>query len=347
MRNLQTLSVPQRRLVFFLILIGVLMLLGALVWFVLDQVINTGARQLSVGLTPQTTVREFAALPDDDAYPSAVAVGADGTVYTGSYATGAVWAITPNGETVFELPGTRDNIGAAIGLAVMPSGDVLIVDQEDTDPRSSGGTIWRYAGGEVSFFADIPDDQGFVAPNDITLDAQGRVYVTDPGRNEVWRFASEGSGGASGELFWTPPPLEEGSAVSRRGITGIAYDAANDALIITDAEANEIYRVNVADASSERIYFHGDRATPPGFDGITVTPDGAVYVAALGQNGIARVVDNNLEYVAGLFRGAVDVEYAAPNRLYVPNFDQASIVLPLIEPQLPFAVDVITLGEAE
>ncbi|MCZ2097353.1 MAG: hypothetical protein LC121_14045 [Anaerolineae bacterium] len=51
--------------------------------------------------------------------------------------------------------------------------------------------------------------------------------------------------------------------------------------------------------------------------------------------------DGRLDYVAGLFRGSSDVEYAAPNRLYVTNFDQASIVIPVVRPQLPFAIDVI------
>ncbi len=350
MRNLQRLSVGQRRIVFFLIVFGVLLLFVALAWLLIASAINPNTRQMSIALIPSVSVREFAALPDADAYPSTVAVSADGTVYTGSFASGAVWAIPSDGGTVLELPNTRANIGAVMGLAITPAGDLLIVDQNDTDPRTVGGVVWRWREGDVRFFAEIPDDRGFVAPNDITLDAQGRAYVTDSGRNEVWRFAPEGSGGAGGELFWTPPPLEDGLPVRQRAITGIAYDALNDALIITDAEAHEIYRVQVDDAAAEsavgeRIYAHGDRATPPGFDGVTVSPDGVIYVAALGQNGIARVEDNDLAYIAGLFRGAVDVEFAAPNRLYVPNFDQASIVIPLVQPQLPFALDVVTLGE--
>ena len=50
--------------------------------------------------------------------------------------------------------------------------------------------------------------------------------------------------------------------------------------------------------------------------------------------------------IAGHFRGASDVEFAAPNRLYVTNFDQSSIVLPIVRPQLPFAIDVIELSPA-
>ncbi|MEP7293048.1 MAG: hypothetical protein ABI835_14800, partial [Chloroflexota bacterium] len=98
------------------------------------------------------------------------------------------------------------------------------------------------------------------------------------------------------------------------------------------------------DDATEVLYHHGGRATPPGFDGAVVTPDGTLYVAALGQNGIARVEDGRLDYIAGLFRGSSDVDFGAPNCLYVTNFDQSSIVIPVVRPQLPFALDVIELA---
>ena len=99
----------------------------------------------------------------------------------------------------------------------------------------------------------------------------------------------------------------------------------------------------VNDGTTEVVYHHGDRANPPGFNGVTVAPDGTIYVAVLGQNGVATVDDGKLDYIAGLFRGSSDVAYAEPNRLYVSNFDQTSIVVPVVRPQLPFALDVIEL----
>lgn len=334
-RAMQNFTVWQRRLVFFLIFGGGLVALVAVTLLLITNSLNSSKRQLSVSLLPDITVRQFAALPDDNSYPAAVAAAPDGTVYTGSYGSGTVWSITPDG-TVTEVPGTRDGIGAAMGLAVAPDGSLLVVDQLDTDPRTSGGKLVRVADGAVTTFAE----RGFVAPNDVTIDAAGRVYVSDSGANEVWRFDADGGNGA----VWWEAPATEGKS-PRPALTGLAYDPVRDAIIVTDPEVNDIYSIGVADAQAEVIYHHGDRENPPGFDGATVTPDGTLYVAALGQNGIARVDDGKLDYIAGLFRGSSDVAFAAPNLLYVTNFDQSSIVIPLVHPELPFALDVIELGQ--
>ena len=72
--------------------------------------------------------------------------------------------------------------------------------------------------------------------------------------------------------------------------TGLAYDASKNAILITDSINDTLYRIPVDAADkSELLYWHKGRANPPGFDGLTVTPQGVIYVAALGQRGIARL----------------------------------------------------------
>lgn len=342
LRNLQRLPVWQRSIIFFTILIGVILGLIGVTLLLIGSSFATAPRQQGQALVPEATVSQFAALPDDDAYPSALTVGPDGAVYTGSFATGAVWRIEVDGTVGAELPGTRDTIGAFMGAAVADDGTLIVIDQGDTDPRTMGGALWRVdaAAGTVTAFTDFRPESGWAAPNDITIDGQGRVYVSDAGRNEVYRFEADGSGGA---VWWVAPVV---AGEPRVAVTGLTYDPTSNTLLITEPELNRIYRVGVDDDTNELIYRHGDRANPPGFDGITVTSDGTIYTAALGQNGIALVDDGDLDYIAGLFRGASDVAFAPPNRLYVTNFDQAALVLPLIQPQLPFAIDVIELTAA-
>jgi hypothetical protein len=68
-------------------------------------------------------------------------------------------------------------------------------------------------------------------------------------------------------------------------------------------------------------------------------------VAALGQNGVAQVAGGELAYIAGLFRGASDVDYdPTSDSLYVTNWNQTPLVIPGDLPQLPFALDVIDLS---
>lgn len=335
--NIQRLTLAQRRLVFFMIVVGGLFLLLGLTLLLLAGAFNA-SRSQGVALQPNVLLREFAQLPDDDAYPMAIAAASDGTLYTGSYATGAIWLIDGQGG-VTEIGSTRETIGALAGLIVTADGSLIAVDHQDTDPRTVGGALWRISlTGDVVPFGQPPADGGWFAPNDLALDSLGRVYVSDAGRNEIWRFEPDGSGGS----VWWVPPLREGDP--RAALTGLAYDPVTDSIIISDPEVNRIYAAPVSGAQAEIVlYDHGDRPNAPGFDGLEVTPDGTIYVAALGQNGVAAVRENELIYTAGLFRGSSDIAFVAPNRLYVTNFDGSSLILPLLQPSLPFAIDQITL----
>lgn len=336
LQNIQRLRPVQRLIVFILIFGGGLFALIALTVVLISGTINT--RTASQALTSEVKVREFAALPDNDAYPAALAVAGDGSVYTGSYKSGALWKISPQGA-ISEVPGSREALGAISGLAAGKDGSVYIVDQDDADPRTSGGRIQRLnPDGTISLFAAQPDTQGFVSPDDIALDGTGNLYVSDRGRDVIWRFTADGTGTA----WWTAPTLE---GVQSYEPTGLAYDASHDALLVTDGLNNLVYRVSLRDASSELLYQHGERPNPPGLDGVTITPEGAIYIAALGQNGIARLEGDALVYVAGLFRGSSDVDYdPETKRLYVTNFDSASLAYPVLIPRLPFALDVIELS---
>jgi sugar lactone lactonase YvrE len=358
-KDFRSLSLAQRRLVFFLVFGGGLALIVGVTVILAASALNSGQRQLSRALVDGVVVREFAALPDSDAYPAAVAVAPDGTVYTGSFGSGALFRITPDGA-VSEIAGAREVIGAAFGLAVAPDGALLVIDQIDTDPRSAGGALIRVPltsdgalAGEIDpFFALPADGQGYLSPHDVAVAPDGAIYVSDSGRNQVFRFNADGSGGA---VWWTPP-----SSSSRIAVGGLAVDPVTESLLITEPEQNTIFRVRLADGSTDALYQHQPgQPNPPGFNGITVTPDGVVYAAALGQNGVAIVQPpdapsgdpNNpgstLLYIAGLFRGASDVAFdPSRNRLFVTNFDQSALVIPLVQPQLPFAIDVIELGAA-
>lgn len=336
LQNIQRLPRGQRLLIFALVFGGGLFALVVITVLLIRGQLTPTERSLGIALNTDVIVSPFAALPDEDAYPAALAVAADGRVYTGSYKTGKLWLITPQGE-VSLVATTGEAIKAITGLAIGTDGTLYIVDQTDADPRTDGGSLKRMAAdGTVTAFATIMDDKGFISPDDVTLDATGQVYVSDRARAEVWRFDKDGSGGT---VWWTPPQLE---GVDHYAPTGLAYDTANKAILITDGMTDSIYRVPVdAPDQSELLYWHKGRINPPGFDGLTVTPQGVIYMAALGQRGIARLDGETLTYIAGLFRGPSDVDYAAPDKLYVTNWDQYSLAVAASKPSLPFALDVI------
>jgi sugar lactone lactonase YvrE len=336
LRRIQSLPQGQRRIVFGAFIVGGLLLISGATVLLLVLSLNIG-RDQSIALVEGVQTAEFAVLPDDDAYPAAVAVGVDGTVYTGSFVTGTVWSIAPDG-TVSELPGTRGVIGAVAGLAAAPDGTLYIVDQLDASPLQLGGEIWqRSPDGELSTLPSPPDERCYVRPDDVAVDAAGAVYISDRGRGEVWRWDAD----TGLTLWWTPPTLDDEQSPAP---TGLAYDPVHGALIVSDTRLNTLYRVAIASAEAELLYAHsGDFA--PGFDGVTVGAAGTIYAAAPGQNGLVALRAGELEYLAGVFRGISDVAYA-DGRIYATNFDSFSLVVPLVRPRLPFALDVITLADA-
>lgn len=339
LQQLARMQQRQRVLIFVLLFVGGLMLIIAVTVFLILWSINTTPRELAVAVVDTITVTEFAQLPDDDAYPARVAVGADGLIYTGSYATGALWIIGSAGQPN-EFPDVRDAVGSLTGLDVAADGTLYLLDRLTFNPRSAGGTIWRVSPqGIVTELGGIPDETGFIAPGDLTLDADGNLYVTDRGRREVWRFAGDGSAAA---LVWTVPGDDE--RATEVVPTGIAYDASTSTLIVSDSEAGTIFRVNPANGQSSIVYRYPGQTHPPGFDGVTVAPDGTIYAAALGQRSVVQVQNGDIVYLARGFRGGSDVAYHN-GRLIVTNFDQRSLVLPGLEPQRPFALDVIELGQ--
>lgn len=330
-RRLQALPLRRRRIaVGLLFAAGLLVILLITLLLILLTFNAGGRRESAVALEAGVRVREFAALPDDDAYPAAISAAPEGALYTGSFVSGAIWRVSPQGQ-VEELPGTRGALGAVAGLQAAPEGVLYIIDQWDASPLSTGGALLlREADGRLRVLAD-----DFSEPDDVTRDEAGNVYVSDRGAGLVWRLTSAGDSGP----WWRPPA---GDALASP--TGLAWDATRGALVVTDSAREAIYRV-YADGTSETLYRHGEAEHAPGLDGVTVTPQGQILVAAQSQNGLALLEDGELRYLAGVFRGISDLAWSA-GRIYATNFDSFSLVVGLLRPRLPFALDVIDAGAA-
>jgi sugar lactone lactonase YvrE len=306
--------------------------------------VNGTPRISSIVLNDDYTVREFVQLPGDEAYPNALALAADGTLYSGSYLTGAVWAISPDAD-LRELTDTADMFGSVTGLTVLPDNTLVVLDR--IDPlQSQGAVLWRIPeAGTPEKFAEIPAKATLI-PYDLTSDADGNLYVTiivNGGADEVLRFAPDGTQ----SVWWTAP--------DNATITGLAYDASRASLIVVDTQQSVIYAIPVDTAdtgqAAEVLYRHTEARPIPGFDGIAAAPDGTLYIAALGLNRVVRLdVDAAaLTELAGAFRGSSRVAYDTERqRLYVNNWDQRSLLpekLVFIEidvlPRLPFSIDVV------
>lgn len=313
-------------------------LIALMTWWV----IGSAPRSQAVAVAEGIRVAEFAALPDDDAYPAALAIDAAGGLYTGSYQSGALWSISPEGE-VREIAGSRERIGSVSGLDLAPDGALYVLDRIDP-VAAKGASIWRFKDGELRLLFTIPKDEGasdgIMLPDDIAVDSDGRIYISDRA-GRIFRVSAEGErldGGVGGA--W------RNSCNGPCAPTGLAYDRANDDILFTDGALDSAHRIGGLDLQSssyERIYSAEDDPDY-GFDGITVSPDGDIYIALLNWNRVARLDAGELVMLAKDFRGASDVAYdPARDRLYATNWNQFGLAFGT-SPQLPFAIDVIHLS---
>lgn len=332
LQRIQMLSRPQRIFIFALIFIGGIALIVAVTLILITFTMSSQPRAQAQALVEGVVVREFAQFPDDDAYPAVISVAPDGMLYTGSYATGTVFEISQDG-VVLEIPQTREIIGSVAGITVGADGRLYVFDRLVDNPRSAGGVIWRFFAGDTpQEWGMLNDERGFVSPEDILALPNGDIIVADRGRREIWRFDAEGNG----TLFWS------NSGTLDLHPTGLAYDPLHEAVLVTDSGENRVYRLPLSGGSGQLVYSHPVNDATPDFTGIAIGDDGTIYIAALGGGVLAipATGGDTFTTLAINFRGARDVGYY-DGRLFVTNFDSASLVSPLMSPQLPFAIDVI------
>lgn len=329
-----------RALVFLILalLIGAAVIVLATWW-----VIGSAPRSIAVAVDESVTVAEFITLPDDDSYPAALAIADDGTIYSGSYASGALWMINPE-HYISEVDTIRERVGSITGMDVAPDGTLYILDRI-TPLDAKGAVIWTYADGNLSSLAEIPSDPtlGVNLPDDIAVDAAGYIYISDRDPARVLRYSSDGENLG---VWWTPPPATDIAGAP----TGLAYDAQNDQILVTDSNRDRIHSIPASAAdlseanSATQTLYTDNNNNEFGLDGIYVTATGDIYVAMLNWNRVARLDGNGLTILARDFRGASDVVYdPTQDALIVTNWNQFSLGFGT-SPQLPFALDIVDLS---
>ncbi len=198
---------------------------------------------------------------------------ADGALYRIDVATGVMALFAETG-------------GGANGAALAADGSMLVTQNGGIDFAALGlfpeptpfqpatpGLQLACRDGSVSYLAD----QGFLAPNDLAIAADGRVFFTDPGPH--------------------PPPetpigrvmiLERDGTISQFAdgfayCNGIAFTPAGVVVVV---EARGLLAVG-ADGEREWVIEHLGAG---GGDGFCLDADGRYYVASTSEHGV-RVVD--------------------------------------------------------
>ena len=273
--------------------------------------------------------------PELNEFPESVSADVSGNVYVSLRGSnGEIWRIKTNGKMAlhFRLDPLPPEGSLGI-LGVLTDGpSQLFTAVASFDPATHG--VWQI---KINGKAHrIEGSQNIFAPNDLAIDDDGNIYVTDVILGAVWRMSPEKKKGYSVQL-WVIDPLLAGNGSAGQGVplgaNGIAYHDGRIHVAVSErAHIVSFDVLNDGSAGPAEIY----AAHPSLFtiDGITVDHEGTVYAAvvALGGVSLGRVMRieegqvpveilgpaNGLQFITSVTFGShpTDCDY-----LYVVNWD--------------------------
>jgi sugar lactone lactonase YvrE len=253
-------------------------------------------------------------------FPRAVAVDGAGNVYIADTRNirvrrvgtdGVITTFASNGQRGFAGdggPATQAMMKAPHGLAVDPSGQLLIADYGNNEIRrvDAKGIITRIVGSarEAGSDGGPAIAAGLAHPRSVAIDAKGNYYISDFNNNCVWKVNPQG---IITTLAGTRVPGFSGdggpaSAAQLSGPHGITADKAG-VVYIVDSKNNRVRRVGldgniVTIAGNGQSGASGDggpaTAAAVGPSAVALDAAGNLYISQQGAHVIRRLSPNGI-----------------------------------------------------
>ncbi|RZJ08251.1 MAG: hypothetical protein EOP39_14330, partial [Rubrivivax sp.] len=292
-------------------------------------------------------------------FPNGIAVDGSGTVFVADQDNNTVCKISAAG-VVSTLAGTAGVWGSADGtgpdaqfggpggLAIDDKGNVYVSEFSNHTVRkiTAAGFVTTLAGaaGQPGD-ADGPGAEArFNGPNNLAVDKQGYIYVTDYNNHRIRRISAAGvvstvaGSGQPGAADGT------GGMAQFNGPNSLAIDADGN-LLVTESANNTVRKITPAGAVSTVAGNAGVQGSADGSGaaarfsypwGITLGANGDAYVADAGNNAIRRIspagVVTTLAGGAGSYAnqtGALPAKLAYPIGIAAdPSSDRLYLTLP-------------------
>jgi gluconolactonase len=198
-----------------------------------------------------------------------------------------------------ELQIFRESSGRANGLAFDTEGRLLACEGSGTGGNRRVTRTEK--DGRLTVLAERFDGKRLNSPNDLTVDAQGRIYFTDP------RYGNRTGMELDHESVYRTDPNEKLTRVVEdvQRPNGIAISPDQKTLYVVDNNPEKggarkvyAYGLNADGSTSGRRIFH-DFGTGRGGDGMCLDSQGNLYVAAGLNSGFSPAQDNSVK--AGVY----------------------------------------------
>ncbi|ACK67914.1 SMP-30/Gluconolaconase/LRE domain protein [Rippkaea orientalis PCC 8801] len=243
--------------------------------------------------TVLTTVEPSIALPANFQYPNGIAHASDGTLYVGSITSGQILRITPDGKIETFFSG-NDEVFAATALRLDESRSILWGSSPDFlgTGNSRGENVRRRPrvfaldtrSGEVLRVILMPKG-GF--GNDIALDPQGGIYITDSTLARIHYLAPR----TTQLQTWA---VDERFRAEGIGLAGIAR-RSDGVLVVGHYSNGELFKVTPQPQSRPRVETIPLERRLENPDGMQFAPDGSLILTeGAGESGNGRLLRINV-----------------------------------------------------
>jgi sugar lactone lactonase YvrE len=224
-------------------------------------------------------------MPGDRDFPEGVTATSDGTFFAGSMEEGSIMRAQP-GATQFEpfIKAGANGLVSVLGLYADEAHNTLWACSADAGNGKLKGSApvaikaFDLKTGADKGSYDLPGG-GF--PNDLTVDAQGNLYVTDSWTPRILRLAV---GGSKLEEWINDPQL----GAEQWSLNGIDFDAASNVIYVVNQKAGLLFRIALnADGSAgavTKIETSQELRRP---DGLKVIGNNTLATAEGGAGGMA------------------------------------------------------------
>jgi sugar lactone lactonase YvrE len=181
-------------------------------------------------------------IPGDRYFPEGISVANDGTFFVGSMEEGCITRASP-GAKAFEpfIPAGANGLVSVLGLYVDEARGLLWACSADagngklTGQAPVGIKAFDLKTGAPRGSYNFPGG-GF--PNDLTIDRQGNVYVTDSWTPRILRLPT---GGSALEEWINDPQL----GVEIWSLNGIDYDRQAGVIYTVNQRAGKLFRIAI------------------------------------------------------------------------------------------------------
>lgn len=186
------------------------------------------------------------ALPGERLFPEGVTVAPDGSFFVGSMELGLILRVPPQGEAEVFVPAGTQGLVSVLGLYVDSARNLLWACSSDagngllTGSAPVGLKAFDLSSGQPRGSWVLPGG-GFC--NDLTIDGDGNVYVTDSWSPRIMRLAA---GGSALEEWLNDPRL----GVEQWSLNGLDFDRENRALFVVNQRAGELFRIDLNEDGS-------------------------------------------------------------------------------------------------